>query len=212
VTITTNAGNDDRLSPQERRVAAQHDLDHSLDQVREEKGRAAAARRTRQKWRALPMESQQATSVMVDGELRTFSEGIALEFEFEEPEYDDSVRNIFRHTVGPWKETAWWPVKAPGARAGLRPPLGPKAWEAILDQGLYCMKCGWRHDEPWPEECTHCFLTATRRTRWLEHLESVGHLWQTQGPNREQRRAQQRGVKRSKGGVILPGMALAPGS
>src|SRR5690606_5794796 len=113
----------------------------------------------------------------------TFDNGVALEFEFDEPVYDEAVPSLGPYVIGNrYDECAWWPFKPKHARAGLRPRLGPKAWEAILDDGLYCMRCLWRHDAgPWPEDgCTHCFLTALRRQRALDHLERAGNLWQTQ--------------------------------
>lgn len=212
MTILTNAGADDRLSPDVRRVVERDDLDHQLQQQQEADGRRAAARRTRSKFRAVPFEAQQPVSIEVaDGETRTFK-GVALEFELEEPVYDESIPCLGPYVVaGKWEECAWWPFKPKGARAGLRPSLGPKAWEAILDEGLYCIRCLWRHASAWPEECTTCYLTAAHRTRVLDFLEKRGQVWQTFGPNRAQRRAQERRVKRSKGGVILPGMAFAPG-
>lgn len=214
MTIITNAGADDRLPPSVRRMVEAEDREHQLQQQQEQDGRRAAVRRTRHKFRAIPFEGQQKVDLEVaDGERRTF-DGVALEFEFEEPVYDESVRNVFRHTIGNrWLECAWWPFKPKGARAGLRPPLGPSAWAAILDDGLYCMRCGWRHDAgPWPEDgCTHCGLTALHRQRALDHIANAGELWQTFGPNREQRRAARRGVKRHRSGLVLPGSSFAPG-
>lgn len=209
MTIITNAGDDDRLSPERRAVIAGQDLDAQLQQQQVSDGRRDAVRRVRHKFRAVQMEAQKQVSLEVaDGETRNF-DGVALEFEFEEPEYDESVPNVFAHAIGgKWLECSWWPVRVKGARGGLRPPLGPGAWAAILDEGLYCIRCGWRHESAWPEECKHCYLTAAYRTRMLDHIEKVGHLWQTHGPNREQRRAQRRSVKRSKGGVVLPDFAL----
>lgn len=216
MTISTNAGFDDRLSPAERRAAALDDHHALVSMEGEEKGRRAAARRTRQRIRLVPFEAQQGVQMDVDGdgELTTFDNGVALEFEFDEPVYDENVPNLGPYIIGGKRvECAWWPFKPKGARAGLRPCLGPKAWEAILDDGMYCLRCLWRHESAWPEDgCTHCFLTALHRQRALDHIERAGELWQTAGPNRAQRRAQQRRVKRSNGGVVLPGMAFAPGS
>lgn len=211
VGILTNAGIDDRLPPDVRRVVEQEDRDHLLQQQQEEAGRRAAARRTRHRFRAVPFEAQQPVSIEVaDGETRSFENGVALEFEFEEPEYDESVPSLGPYIIGNrYDECAWWPFKPKGARAGLRPRLGPAAWAAILDQGLYCIRCLWRHQGgAWPAEgCTHCYLTADHRQRALSHIEEVGQLWEQGGPNRAQRRAMQRGVRRTKGGIVLPGMA-----
>lgn len=208
MTITTNAGNDDRLSPAQRR-AAELDDTHALHQLAgEEAARLSAARRQRHRLKLVQLEAQQNVSIEVDGEERKY-EAVALDFEFEEPIYDASIPSLGPYIIGnQYDECVWWPFKPKGARAGLRPRLGPGAWDAILEDGLYCIRCLWRHEKgPWPEECTHCYLTAAHRDRALDHLERQAQLWQEAGPNREQRRAQQRAARRSKGGVILPGFA-----
>lgn len=207
MSISTNAGFDDRLSPAERRVAAAADLDALRDAEQERLGRRAAARRERSSLKLVQFEAQnERPTLEVDGETRVY-DAVALEHEFDEPDYDESIPSLGPYVVNNrYEECGWWPFKPKGARAGLKPTLGAKAWAAILDDGLYCLRCLWRHKSPWPEECTHCFLTAAHRNRALQHLEDVGQLWEAAQPNRAQRRSMQRKERRTRSGLVLPGL------
>ena len=208
MSISTNAGFSDRLSPEERAAAQKADHESLVQGAQEESGRRAAARRERSHLKLVQLEGQQQKVTLdVDGETRQF-DAVARDFEFDEPDYDESIPSLGPYIIGNrYEECMWWPFKAKGARAGLKPTLGPKAWSAILDEGLYCMRCLWRHEHAWPDECAHCYLSATHRERAMQHLERVGELWEAQRPNRAQRRASAKRERRTRSGLILPGMA-----
>jgi hypothetical protein len=190
MTFLTNAGVDDKIPPMLRTL-----LGHELDeQGRTQDWEADGKRKARDRVLDLtprPLEAQE--KIVVDG---VEYDDAAPAFVFDEPEYDENVSYIVARMV----ECTWWPFKPKGSRAGWRPQMGPKAWNAVYD-GYYCLRCRHRHDEQWPEECKHCHLTAEHRSRAFQHLEDVAASAYKHGPNREQRRALQR---RSRGGVIIP--------
>lgn len=227
MSFTTNAGADDRLSPAERR-RAQHDLDQSgVEQDLDSVARAAALRRERPRRELLKLEAQAPMMLdMGDGEQRPFIDA-ALDFELEERDLDESIDSIWEVSLRP-VEDANWPFKPKRARAGIRPQLGPKGWEALLDTGSYCLRCGGRMRQPEAAErcvahevdgceqehgvgasCFRCGLTPEHRSRALDYLERVAQVYHVAGPSREVRRANRRAPRAS--GLVLPGQTWTPG-
>lgn len=205
MSILTNAGADDRLPPSVREAAELELQNEGVLQDAESRARASAARRERQQAPILPFEAQQPIRVDVaDGETREF-EGMALDFELEEVELDASVPTLMPLVLA-WEECRWWPF-GPKLGNNLRPKLLPGHWEAIFD-GIYCMRCLRRHEQPHPQECDGCGLTATHRANAIDWMERVQVAKEQFGPNREQRRAMKRangGFRRTGGGLLLPG-------
>lgn len=227
MTIITNAGADDLASPAERRVAEaalaevgiQQDLDHAA--------RAAALRQEKPRREVVSLEAgSEITLDMGGGEQRTF-QGAALGFELDEPDIDESVDTLAARNLQ-FVEDVNWPFKPAGARAGVRPTLGPKAWHELLEIGSYCLRCLGRMRAPQVGEsclvhgdaclvlehdatvehgvggsCFRCALTPTHRANALDFLERVAEVHHVAGPARDVRRAMSRKVKRP--GLVLPG-------
>jgi hypothetical protein len=78
---------------------------------------------------------------------------------------------------------------------GLRwlPKANEVQWQAILD-GVYCLRCTWRHDEPHPDECGRCHLTRDHRAKILDRFEAM----------RELRWTPPRAERVTAGGIVLP--------
>lgn len=203
--ISTNAGFDD-LSPDAREAAEAQLKDDGILQDAESRARASAARGERSAdTPILPFEAQQKIEVEVaPGQTRTY-DSIALANDLAEVELDESVTTLMPFVLR-WEECKWWPF-GPELGRNLRPVMPPFCWEAILDGGVYCMRCLRRHEAN-PQECPGCSLTATHRQNARDYMERVAVARETFGPNREQRRAQKRasgGFRRSRGGLLLPG-------
>lgn len=210
--IITNAGRDDRLSPRER-AAAEDDLQNlGIMQDAEAKGRAAAARRDAVG--AAPVLLAPSEKVAFgEGEEQVTADRIVVGYQMEEPEYDERVPTLAPYVIE-WVAEDWWPLHRQRdpktgklSKKGLRPVFPPKAWEALIDSGMYCLRCFRRHEAPNPDVCPGCDMTNEHRENVLRHLEKVGEMMQarrTPTGNRAERRAQQRG-RRSRGGVYLPG-------
>lgn len=202
MTITTNAGMDDALSPAARRAATDEDANQAIMQDAEARAKAAAARRDVVRAPILQLEGQSKIEVPdADGQMQSF-DGIHVKYQLEEPEYDESVPTLAPFILR-WEESPFWPPSfgPQGARYPLKPILGPKAWEAILDAGIYCMRCLKRHAAPNPAECAGCGLTATHRANAIEYLERASQVREIAAPNRATRRA----LRRRKSGLIVSG-------
>lgn len=195
--ISTNAGFDDKLSPAARRAAEDETSNQGVMQDAEERAKQSAARREVLRAPILQLEAQQKLGVKDENGQVVEFDGIALDYQLDEPEYDESVPTLAPYVLR-WEESPFWPPSfgPQGSRYPLRPVLGPKAWELILDTGAYCMRCLARHAAANPAECAGCGLTAVHRSNAIEYLERAMQVRETFGMNREQRRAMKRAPKR----------------
>lgn len=206
--IITNADADLRIEPNHR-VAMEEELARQgQHQDIEAEGRRRARMREHKPVVLVPGAD---TPIKVDGEE---FQGTAPAFVIDdEPDVDATVMTLRKAHVVQYVHKPWWPFRARGAKFGLYPVMGPKAWASIFETGTHCLRCLGQHQgfESFPEECGLCGLTAAYRARVIEMLETMKELEERGGPNRAQRRAMQRQQpreRRTKGGLILPGMGV----
>lgn len=204
--LSTNAGMSDALTPAQRRAAEAEAANQELMQDAASRGKLAAARREVGPKPILQLEAQEKIAVKDDDGQDQLFDGVAVTYQLEEPVLDESVPSLAPFVLR-YDENPAWPFRAPGARAGLKPVMGPSCWEAVLDACTYCIKCLSRHAAPHPAECRGCGLTATSRANAISFLEELAEVTQLPAPNREQRRAMQRAARRPSGLVLPAGVA-----
>lgn len=197
--MLTNAGADDRIDP---RLRSELELRLAQDGQQQEiaaEGKRNAQLRRRKTTVLLPGGD---SPFEVDG--RSYDDS-APAFVLDEPEYDETIPSLMPYVVR-WVHKPWWIFRKAGARFGMFPVLGPKAWSALIDHGVYCLRCLVRHADANPDECLGCGLTEVHRMRQLEILETVRLMHEDARPNRAQRRAVKR--QRSSGLVLPSGVGL----
>lgn len=217
MTITTNAGADDRVTPAERAAAELVLVRDGVEQDADARARAAALRGERPGRKMLSADAAPLELDMGDGGTRVVDD-VVLSFEVEEPELGPAVDTLWSVSTRP-REDPRWPFKPAGARGGMRPTLTPGMWEAVLDQGTYCLRCfGFMRDPVEGEvclaavdgECDHehgplgtcfrCALTPNHRARAITALEDVAVVWHEQHQPRPAP-----GPRQTASGIILPG-------
>lgn len=203
MSIITNADADLRIDPRERPALEEGLHREGQQQDIETEGRRAAQQREHKPTVLVPGADQ---PIVVDGE--EFQGTVAAFVIDDEPDVDATVMTLRKQHVVQYVHKPWWPFRAKGAKWGLYPVMGPKAWASIFDTGTHCMRCLGQHGdfESFPDECSRCGLTAAYRARVIELMETLKEIEEQGGPSRAQRRAARPREQRRKSGLILPGM------